>query len=129
MLREAEAVVAEGEQRMLTTISTAIRHRVQAAPRAVYRRLLAWTRPATGPFVGGAVGDLTRTKAALVAENAFSRQPLVVLARQVKRPPVLTPADRLPLVLPAPCWPFTPSGLDWYQPRASSAKIEPRMGM
>ena len=82
---------------MFTTIATAIRRRAQATLRAAHRLLLGWTRPATGPFVG-AVGDLTRTKAALVAENAFLRQQLVVLARQVKRP-LPTPADRLRLVL------------------------------
>ena len=83
---------------MLRTIATAIKRGVRASLRAVHRRLLAWTRPATGPCVGSIVGDLTRTKAALVAENAFLRQQLVVLGRQVKRP-VLTPADRLRLVL------------------------------
>jgi len=82
----------------VTTIATAIRLRAQAALRAVRRRLLAWTKPATGPCLGSTVGDLTRTKAALVAENAFLRHQLVVLGRQGKRP-VLTPADRLRLVL------------------------------
>jgi len=83
---------------MFTTIATAIRRRARAALRAVHRRLLAWSRPATGPCSGSTVGDLTRTQAALVAENAFLRQQLVVLARQVTRP-VPTPADRLRLVL------------------------------
>jgi putative transposase len=83
---------------MFTTIATAISRRARAALRAVHRRLRAWTRPATGPCVGGAVGALTRTQAALVTENAFLRQQLVVLARQVTRP-VPTPADRLRLVV------------------------------
>jgi putative transposase len=83
---------------MVTTIWTAIRRRAQTALRALHRRLLAWTRPATGSLVVSTVGDLTRTKAALVAENAFLRQQLVVLRRQVKRP-ALTPADRLRLIL------------------------------
>ncbi len=82
---------------MMTMLAT-VKRRALAALHAVHRRLVAWARPATGSLVGGAVGDLTRTKAALVAENAFLRQQLVVLARQVKRP-VLTPADRLRLVL------------------------------
>ncbi len=46
----------------------------------------------------GALGDLARTKAELVAENALLRQQLLVLRRQVKRP-ALTPADRLRLLL------------------------------
>ncbi len=83
---------------MLTTITTAITRRARATLCAVHRRLLAWTRPATGPFVGSTAGDLTRAKAALVAENALLRQQLVILARQVKRP-ALTPADRLRLIL------------------------------
>ena len=83
---------------MDTTILTAIRRRAQTALRALHRRLLTWLRPATGSVVGGAVGDLTRTKAALVTENALLRQQLVVLRRQVTRP-ALTPADRLRLVL------------------------------
>ncbi len=83
---------------MDTTILTAIRRRAQTALRALHRRLLTWLRPATGSVVGGAVGELTRTKAALVTENALLRQQLVVLARQVKRPR-LTPAERLRLVL------------------------------
>jgi hypothetical protein len=80
------AAMAEREERMLTAIATAIRRRARAALRAVHRRLLAWTRPAVGLIIGSTVGDLTRTKTELVAENAFLRQQLVVLARQVKRP-------------------------------------------
>ncbi len=83
---------------MFTTIWASIRRHAQPALRAVHRRLLAWTRPATGPPGGSTVGDLARTKAALVAENAFLRQQLVVLSRQGKRP-AFTPADRLRLVL------------------------------
>ncbi len=83
---------------MLRTFATAITPCVQAALRAVRRRFLAWTKPATGPRVGSTAGDLAWTKAALVAENAFLRHQLVVLHRQVGRP-VLTPADRLRLVL------------------------------
>ncbi len=95
--RRIDTVLAERGERMFTTIATAIRRRVQATLRAAHRPLLAWIRPATGPFVGGAVGELARTKAALVAENAFLRHHLVVLARQVQRP-VPTPAVRLRLV-------------------------------
>jgi len=83
---------------VLRTVATAIKRGVRAALGTAHRRLLAWTRPAPGPRIGSIVGDLTRTKAALVAENAFLRQQLAVLHRQVKRP-VLTPADRLRLIL------------------------------
>ncbi len=80
------------------TIATAIRRCARTALQAVHQRLLAWTKPATGSRVGSTVGDLTRTKAALVAENALLRHQLVVLQRQVGRP-VFTPADRLRFIL------------------------------
>ena len=44
------------------------------------------------------MADVTKGKAALIAENALLRQQLIVLQRQVKRP-VFTPRDRLQLVL------------------------------
>jgi len=83
---------------VVLTIATAISRGVRAALCAAHRRLLAWTKPAPGPHLGSTVGDLTRTKAALVAENTFLRHQLVVLGRQVKRP-APTPADRFRLVL------------------------------
>src|ERR687894_2525930 len=83
---------------MFTTICRALRRRAPASLCAAGQRLLAFLRPATGTPVGGALGDLARTKAELLAENALLRQQLVVLRRQVKRP-TLTPADRLRLVL------------------------------
>src|SRR5918997_5856532 len=83
---------------MFTTIGRALRRRAAASLCVAGQRLLAWLKPATGTPVGGALGDLVRTKAELVAENAFLRQQLIVLHRQVQRP-VLTPADRRRLVL------------------------------
>jgi len=83
---------------MFGTIWASLRRHAQPALRAVHRRLLAWTRPAPRPLAGSTVRDLTRTRATLVAENAFLRPQLVVLARQVKRP-APTPADRFRLVL------------------------------
>jgi putative transposase len=56
------------------------------------------TKPAlTSPFVG-AVIDLTKTKSQLVAENAFLRQQLIVLHRQVQHPQ-FKPTDRFVLVV------------------------------
>ncbi|MDP9373565.1 MAG: hypothetical protein M3Q65_14160 [Chloroflexota bacterium] len=83
---------------MFTTIGRALRRRGAASLCAAGQRLRAFLKPATGTPVGGALGDLGRTKAELVAENALLRQQLVVLRRQVKRP-VLSPADRLRLIL------------------------------
>jgi hypothetical protein len=122
---------------MFTTIWTAIRRRAQPALQAIRHRLLAWTRPTTGPRLGSIAGDLTRTKTGLVAANAFLRQQLVVRARQVKRP-LPTPADRRCLVLLALCWPFgisvragrhldASSAGSRLRLRASSARYVPRL--
>ena len=51
----------------------------------------------TSPVVGALV-DLTRGKAELLAENALLRHQLLILHRQVKRP-VYQKKDRLLLVL------------------------------
>jgi putative transposase len=50
------------------------------------------------PLLIGTVADLARTKPELIAENAFLRQQLIVLRRQVRHPRC-TPADRALLVL------------------------------
>ena len=80
-------------------------HRVydlaRAAVGAFRRRLGSAVRPATtSSVVLGAVTDLVRGKAELVAENALLRQQLIVLARSTKRPR-LTRSDRALLVLRA----------------------------
>src|SRR5215216_274346 len=83
-------------------MGTRLLHRLLAAGRAaaqaVRRRLLAATRPAAAPLLTGALADLARTKPELVAENAFLRQQLIILRRQVRRPRCTT-ADRVLLVL------------------------------
>jgi hypothetical protein len=68
--------------------------------------LKQWSNPATAALVTGALSDLTRSRADLIAENALLRQQLIVLQRHVKRP-VLTRRDRALLVLMArklPTW-------------------------
>jgi hypothetical protein len=55
-------------------------------------------KPVTSSLVLGMVADLTRSKAALLAENALLRQQLIVLHRQIKRS-VYTKTDRLLLVV------------------------------
>ena len=83
---------------MFTAIGRSLRRRARASLCAARRWLLAQLKPATGTPLGGALGDLARTKPELVAENALLRQQLLVLRRQVRRP-ALTPADRRRLVL------------------------------
>jgi hypothetical protein len=68
--------------------------------------LKQWSNPATAALVTGALSDLTRSRADLIAENALLRQQLIVLQRHVKRP-VLTWRDRVLLDLMArklPTW-------------------------
>jgi putative transposase len=62
------------------------------------RGLLRWTKPSHTPLLLGAVMDLARGKAELIAENALLRQQLIILRRQIKRPRY-TKTDRLLLVL------------------------------
>ncbi len=61
-------------------------------------RCVHWTTPLTSSLPLGALADLTRSKAELMAENALLRQQLIILKRQVKRP-ACTKTDRLLLVL------------------------------
>jgi len=71
---------------MATTIVGAMKGHGTACLERIHRALLRWTKPATGTLAGGAIVDVSRSKAALVAENALLRQQLIVLRRQVKRP-------------------------------------------
>ena len=78
----------------------ACRRRLAAIVAGVRRvvRACLWARPVVGTHAAGTGGDLLRSRAQLLAENALLRQQLVVLRRSVKRP-VLTPTDRALLVL------------------------------
>ena len=64
------ALPTEEELTMFTMACRALRRRAAAWLCAAEQRLLAWLKPATGTPVGGTLGDLARTKAELVAENA-----------------------------------------------------------
>ncbi len=70
----------------------------RAAAQRLPLRLSALTRPTVVPLAVGAPADLTRSKLALVAENALLRHQLAVLQRRVKRPRCI-PVDRALLVL------------------------------
>ncbi|HET8628622.1 MAG TPA: integrase core domain-containing protein [Thermomicrobiales bacterium] len=65
---------------------------------AARTRVTRWTRPAPIAVAAGAAADATRSRSALLLENALLRHQLVVLNRSVKRPR-LTAADRGLLVL------------------------------
>jgi transposase InsO family protein len=66
--------------------------------RSLHRRFVDWTKPSTTALILGTLTDLSRSKTELVAENAFLRQQLIILRRQVKRPDC-TKTDRMLLVL------------------------------
>jgi len=53
---------------------------------ALNQRFIRWTTLSTGRLAVAASADLTRSKPALVAENAFLRRQLIVLNRHVARP-------------------------------------------
>jgi transposase InsO family protein len=72
--------------------------KVSQLAKRFHQTFIRWTKPeVTPPFVG-AVIDLTKTKPQLVAENAFLRQQLIVLHRQVQHPQ-FKPTDRFFLVV------------------------------
>ena len=56
-----------------------------------------WTKPASSAHIIGILSDLTRNRTDLVVENAFLRQQLIVLNRQIKRPRLTNP-DRFRMV-------------------------------
>ena len=70
----------------------------RAAVHGLRRRLLAAARPVVVPRAVGTLAALTRSRSALVTENALLRHQLAILRRSVKRPRC-TPADRAFLVL------------------------------
>ena len=65
---------------------------------ALTSRLTRWTKPLVTSLPLATLTDLGRSKSELIAENALLRQQLIILKRQVKRPPV-TKTDRILLVL------------------------------
>jgi putative transposase len=64
----------------------------------VDRRIRAWTEPASDSMVGGVAVDLLKSKQQVILENAFLRQQVIVLKRQIARPR-LSSQDRSVLVL------------------------------
>jgi putative transposase len=82
---------------------------------ALNRRFIRWTTLSTGRLAVAASADLGRSKPALIAENAFLRQQLIVLNRHTARPR-LTPLDRFLLVVLASRARFWRSALLIVQP-------------
>ena len=65
---------------------------------ALSAHLTRWTKPLTSCLPLQTLADLGRSNSELVAENAFLRQQLIILRRQVKQP-ACTKTDRVLLVL------------------------------
>ena len=70
----------------------------QPLGKTLQKYFIAWTKPAKSSLVGGAVNDLSKSKAELMTENALLRQQLIVLNRQLKKPS-FTALDRFFLVI------------------------------
>jgi len=81
-------------QRILTFVTWLARFCL----RPLHRRFVIWTKPDTTSLLLGTLTDLARSKSELVAENAFLRQQLIILRRQVKRA-ACTKTDRMLLLL------------------------------
>ncbi len=75
-----------------------LRHVARRFLAATRARVARWTRPIPLAVAVGAAADATRSRSALLLENALLRHQLVVLSRSAKRPR-LTAADRGLLVL------------------------------
>ena len=71
---------------MLAPVLDRVRRLTRTGSRAICGRVARWLRPTANSVVPGAAADLVRGKPELIAENAFLRQQLVVLARSTKRP-------------------------------------------
>jgi putative transposase len=92
------ASVDKGEIQLAFRLVITIKHRICLSLHALHKRFLCWIKPPTPSLVLGALADMTRAKAELIAVNALLRQQLIILHRQSKRP-VYRKTDRLLLVL------------------------------
>src|SRR5260221_3590543 len=71
---------------MVAWLLKPVAHLVKRCVTFIENQVDKWTTPWSRIAVIGALSDLTRTKAELIAENVLLRQQLVGLRRQAKRP-------------------------------------------
>ncbi len=90
--------LAKGEAHPVPHVLQHIKQFVYCFSHFLQRLFLRWTKPPHTLLLFGAMADLTRGKAELVAENALLRHQLIILRRQIKRP-TYTKTDRMLLVL------------------------------
>jgi putative transposase len=79
-------------------VCISIKRRVCFSFHAIQERFARWIKPLMASLLLGTLGDMTRGKAELLAENALLRHQLIILRRQVKRP-VYRKTDRLLLAV------------------------------
>src|SRR5437870_3836669 len=87
-----------GEVFVMARILTHFRRLKDGCLEALSSRFARWTKPLASSLPLQTLADLGRSKSELLAENALLRQQLIILRRQVKRPPI-TRTDRVLLVL------------------------------
>jgi putative transposase len=109
-------------------IVTFIKRLTQMCLQSLHHRFVDWTKPSNTSLMVGTVTDLARSKSELVAENALLRQQLIILRRQVKRPPCAK-TDRLILVLLARASRAWKHALFIVQPETRLALASPRISL
>ena len=87
-----------GEVFVMARILTHFRRLKDGCLEALSSRFARWTKPLASSLPLQTLADLGRSKSELLAENALLRQQLIILRRQVKRPPI-TRTERVLLVL------------------------------
>src|SRR5689334_1532306 len=83
---------------LLYSVLCQVANIAHAIVKKVETRFRAWTEPSTDSTIGGVATDLVKSRRQVILENAFLRQQVIVLKRQVARPQ-LTAKDRSLLVL------------------------------
>ena len=79
-------------------IVTHLRQLMDGCLDVLHSHFTRWTTPLGTSLSLATLTDLGRSKSELLAENALLRHQLIILKRQVKRPPI-TKTDRILLVL------------------------------
>src|SRR4051794_8572089 len=84
---------------MIATPFTRLRQLARRFLVATRTRVARWTRPAPLALAAGAAADATRSRSALLLENALLRHQLAILSRSVKRPRLTAVARGLLVLL------------------------------
>jgi putative transposase len=88
---------------MLVGLIDKVKQSIRQFVQRTYKVIQDWLKPKASSLAVGAATDMLRTKTDLMLEHALLRQQLIVVARQVQRPP-FTRWDRLLLMGLASRW-------------------------